>query len=143
MLHDPKADNHPAVVATVLAPGTACDYSFFEQRLVDRSLLELSVAVRTLRLAWLAVPVGESRRGGYYPVSCSCFALAVRDELAKLDGFPDVRVREATAPAREHLVEWGDPSPLLDPGCGEDAVNEFYGFHRRADRARPAAQRGH
>ncbi|MET4670501.1 DUF6302 family protein [Streptomyces microflavus] len=143
MFHNPEADDHPAVVATVLAPGTACDYSFFEQRLVDRSLLGLSVAVRTLRLAWLAVPVGESRRGGFYTVSCSCFALAVREALAELDGFPNVRLREATAPAREHLVEWGGPSPMLDPSCDAAVVNEFFGFRPSADRSLPAAHCGH
>ncbi|WP_399935019.1 DUF6302 family protein [Streptomyces kanamyceticus] len=36
----------------------------------------------------LAVPVGGSRCGGYYPVLCLCFGLAVRDALRGKPGFP-------------------------------------------------------
>ncbi|MCD9904604.1 DUF6302 family protein [Streptomyces sp. MT29] len=139
MFHNPRASDHPPVVATVVSPGEACDYVHFKRRLVEPSLLELSVAVRTLRLPFLAVPVGETRRGGYYTASCTCFALAVRDVLAERDGYPNVRLGGTTGPGVEHLVEWGDPSPMLDPRYDPDAVNAFYGFRAR----RPAAHCGH
>lgn len=89
MTHDLHAAKHPPVSATVMAaPQAACDFDYFEQRIADVWLLEKSVAVRTLRMPFLAVPIGGSRRGGYFPVSCLCFGLKVRDVLLERPASP-------------------------------------------------------
>ncbi|MFB6700194.1 DUF6302 family protein [Streptomyces rubiginosohelvolus] len=128
MFHNPEADDHPPVKAELLSPGVACDFTFFKRYLADQSLLELSVAVRILRLPFLAVPVGGVRRGGFYTVSCTCFGLAVRDVLAELEGFPDVRLGSASRTRPGDIVEWGEPSPRLSGIDDQRLLDEFYGF---------------
>lgn len=138
-MHNPRADNHPPVTAEVLSPGAACDFGFFKQRLADDSLLEHSVAVRTLRIPFLAVPTGGERRGGFYTVSCTCFGLAVRDVLAELDGFPNVRLGSASSARPGDIVEWGERSPRLSGVDDQRLLDEFYGFGAAVPAHIPAA----
>ncbi|MWA07683.1 DUF6302 family protein [Streptomyces sp. BA2] len=132
-------------VVVIQAPRKAYDFEYYEQRLADTWLLEKSLALRTLRMPFLAVPVGGTRRGGYYPVSCFCIALRVRDVLLGRHGFPDPRVNWSTDPNAHGVVEWGERHPWLSD---EDVLGRFYGYSdaaiardktRRADTA-PAPQ---
>ncbi|MFI1677568.1 DUF6302 family protein [Streptomyces sp. NPDC020607] len=126
-MHDPTARTHPPVKALVLPPHEACDFVYYEQRLADLHLLDRAISICTLRLSFLAVPVGGSRRGGFFPVDCACFGLAVRYALRAFPGFPDVRLRWSPWPDPHH-VEWGEkPSWLWS--CQDDAVlGRFYGY---------------
>ncbi|WND36426.1 DUF6302 family protein [Streptomyces sp. BB1-1-1] len=140
MMHCTSSVRHPAVTATVIAlPRDAYDFDYFEQRISDTWLLDRSIAVRTLRMPFLAVPVGGTRRGGYYSVSCLCFGLKVRDLLLEQPGFPDLRVRWSPYNDTCHTVEWGDAAP----DWWEDDVvfGRFYGYSESAItsfvRARP------
>lgn len=142
MLHNLTASMHPPVKADVLPPHEAHDLPYYEQRLADPHLLGQSVAIRTLTMAFLAVPVGGARRGGHYTVDCMCFGLAVRDALRDVPGFPDVRLRWSPWPD-PYQVEWGEKPPWLW-GCQDDAVlGRFYGYSEEAiaryigSRARP------
>ncbi|WP_409239766.1 DUF6302 family protein [Streptomyces sp. PA5.6] len=131
-MHNPTAPAHPPVRALILPPYEACDFVYYEQRLADPYLLDQALAVRTLRMAFLAVPVGGARRGGFYAVECVCFGLAVRDALRGLPGFPDVRLRWSPWPDTAHNVEWGERPPWLW-GCHDDAVlGRFYGYSEAA-----------
>ncbi|UPT43201.1 MULTISPECIES: DUF6302 family protein [Streptomyces] len=119
------------MTTTVIAlPQDAYDFDYFEQRISDTWLLDKSIAVRTLRMPFLAVPVGGTRRGGYYPVSCLCFGFKVRDLLLEQPGFPDLRVRWSPYRDTCHTVEWGDPAPEW---WEDDAVfGRFYGYSESA-----------
>lgn len=132
-MHDPNAVKHPPVTAAVIAaPRDAYDFEYFEQRIADTWLLEKSVAVRTLRMPFLAVPVGGSRRGGYYPVSCLCFGLSVREVLLDQPGFPNPRLRWSPYPDTCHVVEWGERPPTLWGPCDDITLGRFYGYSEDA-----------
>ncbi|MGW7067093.1 DUF6302 family protein [Streptomyces sp. NPDC054855] len=139
-MRDHWIGQHPPVrVVVIQAPRDAYDFEYYEQRLADTWLLDKSLAVRTLRMPFLAVPVGGTRRGGYYPVACFCIALRVRDVLLGRNGFPHPRVNWSTEPdSHDVLVEWGDRPPLL---CDDDVRGRFYGYSQAAiarDKARRA-----
>lgn len=131
MMHCSSSVRHPTVTATVIAlPQDAYDFEYFEQRISDTWLLDRSIAVRTLRMPFLAVPVGGTRRGGYYPVSCLCFGFKVRGLLLEQPGFPDLRVRWSPYRDTCHTVEWGDAPPEW---WEDDAVfGRFYGYSKSA-----------
>ncbi|WP_327249871.1 DUF6302 family protein [Streptomyces sp. NBC_01320] len=135
----PNALNHPPVVVTEMPARD--DYDYFETRLADAWLLEKSVALRTLRMPFLAVPVGGKRRGGYYCVPCLCFGLAVRDALQDLPGFPNLRLKWSPYPDTCHVVEWGEQEPARwwddvergrFHGYSDPAIAEFIGLHTDA-----------
>ncbi|MFE9288663.1 DUF6302 family protein [Streptomyces olivaceus] len=75
---------------TVMPPAKAYDFDYFRCR-VDAGLLSRSIAVRVFRIPLLAVPVGGSRRGGWFGAGDLAGALAVRQVLAALNGFPCAR----------------------------------------------------
>ncbi|MGW6267508.1 DUF6302 family protein [Streptomyces sp. NPDC055060] len=130
-MHDPAIDGHPPVsIVVIQAPRDAYDFEYFEQRLTDAWLLDASLAVRTLRMPFLAVPVGGSRRGGYYPVACFCTALRVRDVLQGRAGFPRPRVNWSTAPdSGGVVVEWGENRPR---SAIDEALGRVYGYSEAA-----------
>ncbi|MFD8117534.1 DUF6302 family protein [Streptomyces microflavus] len=108
MTHDPSSLRHPAVTATATdLPHDAYDFEYYERRISDTWLLGESVAVRTLRMPFLAVAVGGTRRGGDYPVPCLCSGLKVRDLLLGRPGFPDLRVKWSPHTDTGFVVEWG------------------------------------
>ncbi|MFE3473854.1 DUF6302 family protein [Streptomyces bacillaris] len=124
---------HPGVTATASAlPRDAYDFEHYEQRISDTWLLEKSVAVRTMRMPFLAVPVGGMRRGGDYPVSCLCFGLKVRDLLLGQPGFPDLGVRWSLSPETCFVVEWGERPPKLGSGRDATTLGRFYGYSEAA-----------
>ncbi|MFD6435873.1 DUF6302 family protein [Streptomyces venezuelae] len=111
----------------------AYDLAYYAQQLADpAALLEQSVAVCMMRMPLLAVPVGGSRRGGYYPVPCMCFGLAVRDALRETPHFPFPRVRWSAYPDDSYVVEWGAEPPPLRPGENDAVVGRFYGYSEAA-----------
>ncbi|MFD5652992.1 DUF6302 family protein [Streptomyces sp. NPDC127039] len=116
----------PAEPDVVVMPAAeAYDFEYFRSR-VDAGLLSRSIAVRVFRMPLLAVPVGGIRRGGWFGVDSLALALAVRDVLAPLNGFPAVRVTWQCAPRSSYAVEWGDrpPAAWLD----EHERRAFYGL---------------
>lgn len=132
-MHDPRATNHPPVTVTVMAaPQEAYDFGYFEGRIVDAWLLEKSLAIRTLRMPFLAVPAGGTRRGGYFPVPCVCFGLKVRDLLLGQPGFPDPRLGWPPYPDNGHVVEWGERPPTLWRDCDDLTLGRFYGYSEAA-----------
>ncbi|MGW7090073.1 DUF6302 family protein [Streptomyces sp. NPDC054871] len=110
------------------SPCDAYDFEYFEQRIADAWLLEKAIAVKTLRMPFLAVPVGGSRRGGYYSVACVCFGLKVRDVLREAPGFPDVRVGWSPYPDTCRVVEWGERPPSLWTQYDDVTLGRFYGY---------------
>lgn len=132
-MHDPNAAGHPPVTATALAlPRDAYDFEYYDQRLVDTWLLEKSIAVRILRMPFLAVPVGGPRRGGYLVVPCFCFGFTVRDLLLEQPGFSNVRLRLASYPDAGPVVEWGERSPTLWGQRDDLTLGRFYGYSEDA-----------
>ncbi|MBZ6089746.1 hypothetical protein KVH02_15575 [Streptomyces olivaceus] len=127
---------------TVMPPAEAYDFDYFRCR-VDVGLLSRSIAVRVFRIPLLAVPVGGSRRGGWFGAGDLAVALAVRQVLAALNGFPCARVTWQRIPSCSYAVEWGDrpPTTWLD----DDERLAFYGLTRpdldpgRPHRARTSA----
>ncbi|MFG2156513.1 DUF6302 family protein [Streptomyces olivaceus] len=126
---------------TVMPPAEAYDFDYFRCR-VDAGLLSRSIAVRVFRIPLLAV-VGGSRRGGWFGAGDLAGALAVRQVLAALNGFPCARVTWQRIPSCSYAVEWGDrpPTTWLD----DDERLAFYGLTRpdldpgRPHRARTSA----
>ncbi|WP_406360625.1 DUF6302 family protein (plasmid) [Streptomyces sp. NBC_01544] len=110
------------------SPKEAYDYEFYADRLADPELLENSLALRTLRIPFLAVPVGGSRQGGSYEVTCSCFGLKVSDALRDRHGYPGIRLRWATSPHDCYVVEWGERSPMLRGRNDVATLGRFYGY---------------
>ncbi|MGV9939631.1 DUF6302 family protein [Streptomyces sp. NPDC003401] len=136
MTHDPSSVRHPAVTATAIAlPHDAYDFEYYERRISDTWLLEKSLAVRTMRMPFLAVPVGGTRRGGDYPVSCPCFGLKVRDLLLGRPGFPDLRVQWSPYPDTCFVVEWGERLPKLWGDRDATTLRRFYGYSEAATAA--------
>lgn len=95
----------------VLPPGEAYDYDFFCARLGSHELLTRSVALRVYRMPLFAVPVGRTRRGGFFVLDDRAAAPAVCAALAPLNGFPDFRTVWVAAPIAAYAVEWGDRPP--------------------------------
>lgn len=93
---------------------TAYDFEFIAPRLHDRQLLDSSVAVRVFRAPLLAVPVGGRRRGGCMDAGPVEVALAIRDALSEVPGFPNVRIRLVSPPGERNnwVVEWGERLPF-------------------------------
>ncbi|MFJ3713445.1 DUF6302 family protein [Streptomyces sp. NPDC090053] len=110
------------------APTEAYDYESYAARLADTELLESSLALRLLRIPFLAVPVGGSRLGGAYRVPCICFALKVSDFLRGRDGYPRPRLRWLPSPHSCHVVEWGEKSPALWGNDDPVTLGQFYGW---------------
>ncbi|MFF2411976.1 DUF6302 family protein [Streptomyces sp. NPDC058092] len=132
-MHNPSVVRHPPVTATAAAlPRDAYDFDYYERRISDTWLLEKSVAVRTLRMPFLAVPVGDTRRGGYYPVPCFCFGLKVRDLLLEQPGFPNPRLRLSSYPEACPVVEWGEKPPTLWGDRSITTLGRFYGYSEAA-----------
>lgn len=111
----------------VMPPAEAYDFDYFRAR-VDARLLSRSIAVRVFRMPLLAVPVGGIRRGGWFGADSLAVALAVRDVLAPLNGFPGARIVWRCAPRSSYAVEWGDPPP--DTWLDDDERLAFYGLTR-------------
>ncbi|MFJ4623652.1 DUF6302 family protein [Streptomyces sp. NPDC088812] len=112
---------------TVMPPAEAYDFDYFHGR-IDAHLLSRSIAIRVFRMPLLAVPVGGSRRGGWFGVDDLAIALAVRDVLAPLGGFPDLRITWQSEPRSSYVVEWGDRPPATWPD--ENVRLAFYGLMR-------------
>ncbi|MFJ8980448.1 DUF6302 family protein [Streptomyces sp. NPDC102282] len=113
-------------------PQDAYDFDYYEQRISDTWLLDKSVTVRTMRMPFLAVPVGGTRRGGYYLVSCLCFGLKVRDLLLAQADFPDLRLRWSPYPDTCLVVEWGEQPPSLWGDRDAATLGRFYGYNEAA-----------
>ncbi|MFJ7239032.1 DUF6302 family protein [Streptomyces olivaceus] len=92
-----------------MPPAEAYDFDYFRCR-VDAGLLSRSIAVRVFRIPLLAAPVGGSRRGGWFGAGDLAGALAVRQVLAALNGFPCARITWQRIPSCSYAVEWGGPS---------------------------------
>jgi hypothetical protein len=134
--HNPSSVRHPAVTATAIAlPHDAYDFEYYEPRISDTWLLEESVAVRTMRMPFLAVPIGGTGRGGDYPVSCPCFGLKVRDFLLGQPGFPDLRVQWSPYPDTCFVVAWGEKPPKLGGDRDATTLGRFYGYSEAATAA--------
>jgi hypothetical protein len=112
---------------TVMPPAEAYDFDYFRVR-VDAELLARSIAIRVFRVPLLAVPVGRTRRGGWFGVDDLTIALAVRTVLVPLGGFPSPRITWRCRPLGSYVVEWGDqpPATWLD----ENERLAFYGLLR-------------
>jgi uncharacterized protein DUF6302 len=119
----------------ILPATAACDYEFWEARLLSPHLLRDAVAVALHRLPLLAVPVGADRRGGHMDMLDPGFAQALAHALQERPGF-----ERPVASGR--LVRWGDPMPdNLTP----DAHYRFQGLReqpRRPASLRPPAGHG-
>lgn len=103
--------------------------SWYRERLAERKILEVAVVVVVGGAAFLAVPCGGGRRGGYVCADDTDVVWRLRDVLDRIDGFPDVRVRWSTEPDVCHAVVWGDPSP----GFADDRRRgRFYGYSDEA-----------
>ncbi|MEV0445978.1 DUF6302 family protein [Streptomyces spectabilis] len=140
MMHAPEAKDHPPVTVVLTKAREAYDLAYYAQRIADPELLENGLAVCMMRMPLLAVPVGGSRRGGYYPVPCLCFGLAVRDALRGNPGFPFLRVRWSVCPDDSYVVEWGAKPPSLWPGHNDAILGRFYGYSEAAIEQYTAAQ---
>jgi hypothetical protein len=124
----------------VMPPAEAYDFEYFRAR-VDAVLLSRSIAVRVFRMPLLAVPVGGSRRGGWFGADDLAVALVVRDVLAPLSGFPGPRITWQCTPRSSYAVEWGDrpPTTWLD----DNERLAFYGLTRPAPALEPELDPGH
>ncbi|MER6230984.1 DUF6302 family protein [[Kitasatospora] papulosa] len=120
--------------ATLHHAREAYDLEFVASRLHDRHLLESSVAVRVFRAPLLAVPVGGRRRGGCMDIGPADVAMAVRDALLDIPGFPDVRLRLVSPPFEPNrwVVEWGEQPPTLQGPCDDLTIRRFYGYSEDA-----------
>ncbi|MFF1714633.1 DUF6302 family protein [Streptomyces sp. NPDC058268] len=154
MMGDPHVI--PPAPLTVAPPQEAYDYEYFAQRLADPWLLEQSLAVRPLRMPFLLVPVGGSRRGGYFSVPYRCLGLMVHDLVLGQPGFPDPRLRWSPYPDTSHVVEWGERPPTswgpvddITLGCfygySEQAIDQFMNRHTSTSRTpqTPSSATGH
>ena len=112
------------LTATALPAAEGYDYDYYRARLAHPCVLEQSVAVRALRMPFLAVPVGGPRRGGYFPVHNMLIGLAVCDLLQGRPGFIQLRLRWSPDRDVSLLVEWGDAPPAED----DVARGRFYGY---------------
>ncbi|GGV62936.1 hypothetical protein GCM10010277_68660 [Streptomyces longisporoflavus] len=122
----------PPTALTVAPAQEAYDYELFVERLADPWLLEKSIAVRTLRMPFLLVPVGGSRRGGYFSVPYVDLGLMVHDLVLGQPGFPDPRLRWAPYPDACHVVEWGERPPTYRGPADDIALGRFYGYSEHA-----------
>jgi hypothetical protein len=109
----------------VLPPAEAYDFDYFRAR-IDAELLTRSIAIRVFRMPLLAVPVGRTRRGGWFGVDDRAVAVAVRDVLAPFGGFVDLRIVRRPTRSCSYAVEWGDPPPAKWPNENERLA--FYGL---------------
>ncbi|MEU0027432.1 DUF6302 family protein [Streptomyces sp. NPDC006335] len=110
---------------TVMPPAEAYDFDYFRDR-VDAELFSRSIAIRVFRMPLLAVPAGRTRRGGWFGVDKLAIALAVRDILAPLSGFPDLRITWQREPRGSYIVEWGECPPAT--WSDENERLTFYGL---------------
>ncbi len=141
MMGSPTACTHPPVTVVLLPPWEAYDFDYYAQRIAEPDLLSESFAVRMMRMPLLALRVGGTRRGGYYPVPCPDFALAFRDALHGRPGYPHLRMRRSTRPYENYVVEWGERPPTLWPDADDAAVGRFYGYSEAAIAQYTAVQR--
>ncbi|MEU0853785.1 DUF6302 family protein [Streptomyces flaveolus] len=110
-----------------MPPAEAYDFDYFRAR-VDAELLARSIAIRVFRVPLLAVPVGQTRRGGWFGVDDLTIALAVRTVLVPLGGFPSPRITWRCRPHGSYVVEWGDQPPAMWRDESERLA--FYGLLR-------------
>lgn len=107
----------------------ASELAYYRDRLDDPTLVRAGAAVELGGFAFLAVPVGGRRRGGYLSVADVMTGMTVRRLLLDRPGFPDVRLRWSPYADSCHTVEWGAPAPNVhDPA----ALGEFYGYSAEA-----------
>ncbi|MEU9602416.1 DUF6302 family protein [Streptomyces sp. NPDC048109] len=131
----------PAAPDVIVMPAAeAYDFEYFRAR-VDAVLLSRSIAVRVFRMPLLAVPVGGIRRGGSFGADSLAVALAVRDVLAPLSGFPGARITWQCTPRSSYAVEWGDRPPVTWLDDNERLA--FYGLTRPALGLEPEPDLGH
>ncbi|MFF7449910.1 MULTISPECIES: DUF6302 family protein [unclassified Streptomyces] len=119
----------------ILPATAACDYEFWEARLISPHLLRDAVAVALHRLPLLAVPVGADRRSGHMDMLDPGFAQLLAHVLRGRPGF-----ERPVASGR--LVRWGDPMP---DNLAPDAHRRFQGLReqpRRPASIRPPAGHG-
>ncbi|MFF7369839.1 DUF6302 family protein [Streptomyces tricolor] len=103
--------------------------SWYRDRLDDPTLLDQAVVVVVVGSRFLAVPRSSRRRGGDLSAGDVAVIWHLRDALAGLEGFPDLRVRWSTHPDSSHAVEWGDP--VLN--TNDDTVRgRYFGYSDRA-----------
>lgn len=102
-MHDPNALKHPPVA---VAEMPARDAYYYETRLADLWLLEKSVAIRTLRMPFLAVPVGGTRRGGYPLPTLAGIGPVVLEHLAWPRRLCDLSAGQELT-ERDHQVDDG------------------------------------
>lgn len=113
---------------TVMPSAEAYDFDSFRTR-VDAELLARSIAIRVFRMPLLAVPVGRTRRGGWFGVDHLAIATAVRDVLTPFGGFPDPRIIWQHTGRGSYAVEWGERPPAT--WLNDDERRAFYG-HKQA-----------
>ena len=118
------------------------DFTYFEERLADPTLLRQSVIVTTATgVIGVAVPVGGRRRGGYLPLSTRRDCRAAMRQLREYpDRFPNLRVIWADTHQAVHTVCWGEIEPETPPLDASDAewaeydraAGAYYGYSERA-----------
>ncbi|MEU7021898.1 DUF6302 family protein [Streptomyces sp. NPDC046203] len=118
-------------LAVLRPPAEADDQeaAYYRERLEDPRLMTVSLAVRVSGFAYLAVPVGGRRLGGFLPMPELVTGWAVRSLLLGQSGFPHVRLSWSPYLDSCHVVAWGErpPDDLDDEGYGR-----FYGYSRAA-----------
>ncbi|WP_327114402.1 DUF6302 family protein [Streptomyces sp. NBC_01341] len=133
MTYNLDSARRSVVTATAMTlPQDAYDFECYEKRISDNWLLEQSVAMRTTRMPFLAVPVGGTRRGGGYPASCVCFGLKVCDFLLGRLGFPDLRVQWSSHPDTCFVASEGERPPTLVGDRTATTLGRFYGYSEAA-----------
>lgn len=105
------------------------EVAYYRQRLADPTLIRVGLAVRLGGFAFLAVPVGGRRRGGYLSVTEVVTGMAVRALLKGRAGFPDVRLRWSPWADACHAVEWGAAVPGTEDPV---TLGQFYGYSAEA-----------
>ncbi|MFF3359111.1 DUF6302 family protein [Streptomyces sp. NPDC002917] len=119
----------PQLNVRILPATAACDYEFWETRLISPHLLRDAVAVALHRLPLLAVPIGADRRSGHMDMLDPGFAEVLAHALRGRPGF-----ERPVASGR--LVRWGDPIP---DNLAPDAHRRFQGLREQS--RRPASIR--
>ncbi|MEV6758402.1 DUF6302 family protein [Streptomyces sp. NPDC051214] len=122
---------HPPATVTLMPPQEAYDHDLYANRLAKPRLLEESVAVRSLRMPFLAVPLGGTRQGGYLSVACPCVGQKACDALRDRPGSPDLYLRPTPYPDTADVVEWGEGSPARWRDCDDITLGRFYGYSER------------
>jgi hypothetical protein len=99
---------------------------WFLRRLSDITLVDRAVKVYgDERFLDFAVPVGETRRGGYVSCCSIRWAKQVYKQLFGKAGFPSLRIEYSPSHNACHTVRWGEQPPDRDDSKEE---GRFYGY---------------